>query len=142
MAWFPKQNVVVPVDFSDNSFGAVDTALELVENASGLHLLYVLPDLDPTEPGVIWDTIDDQSRRQHAEKSFASRLADAKYQGIQVEIAFGDPGHEITEFAKRIEAELIVLPSHGRRGWDRLLLGSVAERVLRLAACPVLVLKV
>ena len=53
MAWFPKKKVVVPVDFSDNSFGAVDTALELIENASGLHLLYVLPDLEPTEPGAV-----------------------------------------------------------------------------------------
>ena len=49
--------------------------------------------------------------------------------------------HEIADFAQEKKAELIVLPSHGRTGLTRLLLGSVAEKVVRLAHCPVLVLK-
>ncbi|MEZ6094353.1 MAG: universal stress protein [Pirellulaceae bacterium] len=54
---------------------------------------------------------------------------------------FGDPGSEITRFAKENDAGLIVISSHGRTGVSRLLLGSVAERVVRLAPCPVLVLR-
>ena len=53
----------------------------------------------------------------------------------------GDPGHEITEYAEEIGASLIITPSHGRTGLSRLLIGSVAERVVRLAKCPVMVLK-
>ncbi len=141
MAWLPKKNVVVPIDFSNNSFAALDTALELVEKPSDIHLIHVLPILEPAEPGVIWNTIDDQTRRHHAEQALRERLTDAKYQDISIEIAFGDPGHEIADYAKRIDADLIVMPSHGRTGLKRILIGSVAERVMRLAHCPLLILK-
>ena len=60
---------------------------------------------------------------------------------MHVDVEFGDPGNQIVDFAERISAELIVIPSHGRTGIERLLLGSVAERVARLAPCPVLVLR-
>jgi nucleotide-binding universal stress UspA family protein len=141
MAWLPKTHVVVPVDFSDESFVAVDMALELVESPSQVHTLHVLPVLAVTEPGVIWDTIDDQSRREHAEEALRDKLSDEKYSGIDVVIAIGDPGEEIAEFAQSNGAELIVMPSHGRTGVSRLLIGSVAERVVRLSHCPVLVLR-
>ncbi|HQU42269.1 MAG: universal stress protein UspA [Planctomycetia bacterium 21-64-5] len=139
--WLPKQRVVVPVDFSDESFEALDTALQLVPDASHVSLIYVLPVLDPAEPGVIWTTVDDESRRHHAELALAERLDAPCYTGVKTQIAFGDPGHEIADFAQREHAELIVLSSHGRTGLTRLLIGSVAEKTVRLAHCPVLVLK-
>lgn len=139
--WLPKQRVVVPVDFSDESFAAIDTALELVADASQVSLIYVLPVIDPAEPGVIWTTVDDESRRHHADLALSERLTDSRYASIRREIAFGDPGHEIAAFAQRQHADLIVLPSHGRTGLTRLLIGSVAEKTVRLAHCPVLVLK-
>ena len=61
--------------------------------------------------------------------------------GAHLHVLFGDPGHEIVDLASEIGAELIIMPSHGRRGVKRVLLGSVAERVARLAECPVLVLR-
>lgn len=141
MAWLPKDKVVVPVDFSDGSFAAVDTALELVADASHLYAIYVLPVLEPADPGVIWNTVDDGSRARHAELALREKLTGPKWQDLHVKIAFGDPGHEITDYAQELAADLIALPSQGRRGISRLLLGSVAERVVRLAHCPVLVLK-
>jgi nucleotide-binding universal stress UspA family protein len=141
MAWLPKQVVVVPVDFSDESFAAIDTALELVADASHIHVVHVLPALEPAEPGVIWNSIDDNSRRRHAEQALRERLTDAKYVQLNLHIAFGDPGHAVADFAQQNRAELIVLPSHGRRGLSRLLIGSTAERVVRMAHCPVLVLR-
>jgi nucleotide-binding universal stress UspA family protein len=140
-SWLPKQRVVVPVDFSDESFAAIDTALALVPDASHISLIYVLPVLDPAEPGVIWTTIDDESRRHHAELALHERLSDVRYAGIKSHISFGDPGHEIADFAQSEHADLIVLSSHGRTGLTRLLIGSVAEKTVRLAHCPVLVLK-
>jgi nucleotide-binding universal stress UspA family protein len=141
MSWIPKRNVVVPVDFSDESCAAVDTALELVDSPSALHVIHVLPELLAAEPGMIWDAVDDNSRRNHAVEALKTRFADEKYAGADLAIAFGDPGHEIADFAKSRNAELIVLPSHGRRGISRVLLGSVAERVVRMSHCPVLVLR-
>jgi nucleotide-binding universal stress UspA family protein len=140
MPWLPKKNVVVPIDFSDESFAALTTARELVADPSSLHLVHVLPYLEVTEPGVIWEAIDDASRRKHAEDALRERLG-ASYPGAKIFIAFGDPGREVAEYAQTSGAELIVLPSHGRTGLSRLLIGSVAERVVRLAHCPVLVLR-
>ena len=141
MAWLPKKNIVVPIDFSDDSLSAVDTALELVGNAASVHVIHVLPLLTVADPGVVWEPVDDESRRSHAEDALRQRLSDERYRGVKVEVTIGDPGHEIADYAQEQHAELIVMPSHGRTGIRRLLIGSVAERVVRLAHCPVLVLK-
>jgi len=135
------KTVVVPVDFSEASLAAVDAALELVTDATHLRVINVLPVLEPAEPGVIWNTIDNESRSRHAEQAMRERLDDAKYTGIHIDITFGDAGHEIADFAEQVGADLIVVPSHGRTGLSRMLIGSVAEKVVRLAHCPVLVLK-
>jgi nucleotide-binding universal stress UspA family protein len=139
--WLPKKCVLVPIDFSDESFGALDTALEMVDAPTAVQVLYVLPVLDPAEPGVIWTTIDNSMREKHALDALREKLADAKYQGLHLKVLFGDPGSEIAAFAQSEKADLIVLPSHGRTGLKRFLIGSVSEKVVRLAHCPVLVLR-
>ena len=141
MPWLPKKCVVVPIDFSDESFVALDTALEMVDSPAGVNVLYVLPVLDPAEPGVIWTTIDNTVREKHAMDALKERLGDAKYRGLHLKVMFGDPGSEIAAFAQDEKADLIVLPSHGRTGLRRWLIGSVSEKVVRLAHCPVLVLR-
>lgn len=141
MAWLPKTSVVVPVDFSSESLEAVVLALELVAAPTALHLVHVLPALEPTEPGVIWSTIDNTGRLHHAEQALRQRVDATPAAGAQVAARIGDPGHEIADHAAEVKAELIVLPSHGRTGLARVLLGSTAERVVRLAHCPVLVLR-
>lgn len=141
MPWIPKKNVIVPFDFSDQSIPAVDTALEIVESPSAIHVIHVLPTLEPTEPGVIWSSIDNSGRIHHAEDAIKKQLNAEKYQGLHVVVEIGDPGHEVSDYAKKVSADLIVLPSHGRTGISRLLIGSVAERIVRMAHCPVLVLR-
>ena len=56
--WLPRKSVVVPIDFSDDSFAAVELALAMVEQGSNLHVIHVMPHLSPEEPGIIWDSID------------------------------------------------------------------------------------
>ena len=141
MGWTSKNTVVVPVDFSDESLAAVDTGIQLAASPASVHVLHVLPELSPLEPGELWETIDDTSRSQHAEKVLRERLSGPKYAGLNFEILIGDPGYCIASRAKKLDADLIVLPSHGRTGLAHLLIGSVAERVVRLAHCPVLVLR-
>jgi nucleotide-binding universal stress UspA family protein len=141
MSWVPRQLVIVPVDLSSASLRAVDTARQLVDGPEHIRIIHVLPVLAAAEPGVIWDTVDDSSRSEHAAQAVRERLLEAGYEGLDVSVVVGDPGHEIADFAKQIGADLIVLPSHGRTGLTRLLIGSVAERVVRLAQCPVLVLR-
>jgi nucleotide-binding universal stress UspA family protein len=141
MAWFPKRKVVVPVDFSAESLEAVDVGLQIVDSPAHLHVVHVVIDITPLEAGEVWGVIDPQMRIQQMEKVLKQRLADSKYAGIQQAVLIGEPAHGIANYAQENNAELIVIPSHGRTGLTRLLIGSVAERVVRLAHCPVLVLR-
>jgi len=142
MNWFERKVVLVPFDFSSESREAVDVGMEAIASPTGLHILHVLPVLTPTEPALAYyDLPSDQSRREATEKALREQFCDDKYQAVQMAVAFGDPGQEIAKYAEQIQADLIVLPSQGRTGLKRLLIGSVAERVCRLAHCPVLVLR-
>lgn len=141
MAWFPKRNVVVPVDFSPESLHAVEVGLQLVDQPAHLHVIHVVIDITPLEAGEVWGVIDPQARIEQMEKLLRQKLADAKYAGVQVTVLLGEPAHAIAQYAQDKHVDLIVVPSHGRTGLTRLLIGSVAERVVRLAHCPVLVLR-
>jgi len=141
MNWFPKRTVVVPVDFSDDSLAAVETALDLVGDTSGVRVVHVLPEAAMMDPDPVWIEIDNANRAERTTEALRELLPGEKYEQVQIEIEFGDPGYRIADFAQRVGAELIVVPSHGRTGLGRMLLGSVAERVIRLSHCPVLVLR-
>lgn len=141
ITWLPKKSVVVPLDFSDFSFAALEQALEFVDSPEGIHVVHVLPRLSPMEPGVIWGTIDDDSRRDHAIQALKDRLTGQEYRGITIEIRFGDAARQVARYAEEIHADLIVVPSHGRTGASHVLIGSTAERIVRNSHCPVLVLR-
>jgi nucleotide-binding universal stress UspA family protein len=141
MSWLPRRTIVVPIDFSDDSLTTLDVAHELIDDIRNLHLIHVLPIITPNDPGVIWEMIDDQPRADHASEALLAKVADRGLEGSQIAIRFGDPGHQIVDYAQEVHADMIALSSHGQTGLTRLLLGSVAEKVVRLAHCPVLVLK-
>ena len=101
----------------------------------------VLPELSLGEAGVIWDEIKNENRIEHAREAIVAKLSDPKYAELKIDVEIGDPGHRIADVAARLDADLIVMPSHGRTGIAHMLIGSVAERVLRLTHCPVLVLR-
>jgi nucleotide-binding universal stress UspA family protein len=141
MAYFPKRLVVVPVDFSEESLAAVAVGRQLVDSPEHLHIIHILIDVAPLEAGEVWGVIDQQPRLEQAEKSLREKLSAPEYQGAKLAVLLGEPAHGIADYAQDKHAELIVIPSHGRTGITRLLIGSVAERVIRLAHCPVLVLR-
>lgn len=141
MSGFQAKTIVAPVDFSDDSLAAVGTAVDIASSPSDVHVVHVIPQLNIAEAGVIWQEIDDSTRRQHAAETLRGQLSDKKYAQAHIHVEVGDPGHCVANFAERISADLIVMPSHGRTGLAHMLLGSVAERVVRLSHCPVLVLR-
>lgn len=140
MAFVPKKQVIVPVDFSEPSLEAVRVARGLVDAPGALHIVHVLPMLSPMDPGVVWDAWNDETRREHAIDALKKHV-DAAASGAAMSVRIGDPAREVANLAQEIGAELIVIPSHGRTGAARVLIGSVAERVVRHAHCPVLVLR-
>lgn len=141
MSWLPKKNVVVPVDFSEQSLEAIQTALELVESTANVHIVHVVVPLTTITVGEAWAVEDIASRMSAARDYLAAFLKQHAVIGITSAVREGDPGLQIAEYAKSIGADLVVIPSHGRHGVQRLLLGSVAERVLRHVECPILVLR-
>ncbi len=142
MSIMQAQRIVVPVDFSDISFDAVERALEIAGgDAKRISIIHVLADLSVNEPGAIWGEINNEKRSRNVKENLRQKLTGDRYQGLQIEVEFGDAGHRIAEFATSIGADLIVMPSHGRTGLSRVLIGSVAQRVVQLAHCPVLVLR-
>lgn len=141
MNWLPKKTVLVPIDFSEPSLEAVRLGRSMVEDVSGLHVLYVLQPISVLEPGVTWGTVTDETREENVLKSMHEKLDDPELEGAAFKALHGSPGIEIADYAEKIHADLIVIPSHGYGSFKRLLLGSVADRVLHHAPCPVLVLR-
>jgi nucleotide-binding universal stress UspA family protein len=141
MSWFAEKKIVVPVDFSVESLIAIRVALEIAADPEDIHTLHVLRPPSAIDPGVVWDAVTDESRVESALESLRERLAKEGFSGVDAHVEIGDPGHAIVDYTERIGADLIILPSHGRTGVSRLLMGSVAERVCRYAHCPVLVLR-
>lgn len=141
MSWLPKQNVVVPVDFSSQSLHAIQTAIELAGKPQNVHVVHVVVPLATVTVGEVWVAEDVASRLSAAQEYMQKFLLENSITGVTTEIREGDPGLQIAEYASSISADLVVIPSHGRHGVQRLLLGSVAERVLRHVECPILILR-
>lgn len=141
MSWLPKKTVVVPIDFSGKSVEAISAALEMVEEASSIHAIHVVVPLGNMSPGMEWGAIDDQSREDAVQDHFSEFLTEHGFSGVTTVVRVGDPGMEISEYAREASSDLIVIPSHGFHGLKRFVLGSVAERVIRHAECAVLVLR-
>lgn len=141
MAWTQKECVIVPVDFSEDSVAAVDVGLDFADDPSHVHVVYVARPVHPVEPAVMWDAVSNEERISHLESALKEKFTDSKYSGLQYKVLMGSPGSEIVSYAETAGADLIVMPSHGRTGLKRMTLGSVAERVVRMAHCPVLILR-
>lgn len=141
MSGLDAKKIIVPIDFSDFSQLAIDQALDIAGDDSVIRLVHVLVPMSVMEPGVLYGDITDESRIESVEKHLREKYTGPKYAKVTPYAVIGDAGREITEYAEQENADLIVMPSHGHGFLKHLMLGSVAERVVRLAHCPVLVLK-
>ena len=139
------RRILVPVDFSDSSGPALAVADELAAlygaRVDALHAAFV-PDLpDVYEFGLLFDGSypDVVARAGDALRSLVGRFVSAEHRG-EVVVRVGPPAPTILAEAEALGAGLLVMPTHGRTGLERLAFGSVAEGVLRRAPCPVLAL--
>lgn len=139
MSLLTSDRILVPIDFSDVSFVALDETLNFIQNPSKITVLHVLSPLPAVEPSVIWQTTDDNTRKQNVINAFHERYPKSLVEHLQFEVTIGEPSSEIVDYAQKHNINLIVIASHGRTGLNRFLIGSVAERVARHAKCPVLI---
>lgn len=135
------KTVVVPVDFSDSTEASIHAGLERVEDPNGLHLVHVVFPLDVRTHGLLPDEASDRSREQIAAANLREMADRLGANAAKVTVLTGDAGLQTADYAKKVNADLIVVPSHGYHGVKRLLLGSTAERIIRHAHCSVLVLR-
>ncbi|MEG8946327.1 universal stress protein [Rosettibacter firmus] len=144
---FDIKNIIIPTDFSSLSFSAFDYAVDLAEKIGAkIHLIYVLEKTPPflavhsldVSEDEIMNNMEEEAKRQLNET--AQKLQnDSNVEIIQV-LRKGIDYEEIVKYSNEVEKGLIVIATHGRTGILHTLLGSVAEKVIRYAKCPVLVI--
>jgi nucleotide-binding universal stress UspA family protein len=145
----PLQRILWPTDFSDASYEALRTADTLASHFSAeLVLLHVIPPV-PLIPG--YDApvgIGSTSYLEQIETTARESLDKIAVERISGEVAslkvvvHGNPPEEVVRTAAEYNADLIVIATHGLTGWRRFIFGSVAEKVIRMASCPVLSIQV
>jgi nucleotide-binding universal stress UspA family protein len=139
---FPVKTILHPTDFSAPSISAFEMAGALARDYSARLILFHVqpvaasPELEPLQP-----------RNDYKEKLWEEfrklQESDPRIRELRVETVLreGHPAVEILRMANEIGCDLIVMGTHGRTGLGRLLMGSVAEQVVRQAICPVLTIK-
>lgn len=140
----PK-TIVVPTDFTAGADAALDYATALAGKLDArVHLVHVVSVtalgasmLVPVTPATVDDILD--GSQKFLDELVAARASLCAFGPTSLET--GDAETQITNVATRLRADLIVMGTHGRRGFRRLVLGSVAEAVARVAPCPVLLVR-
>lgn len=135
------KKILFPTDFSHVSEVCLDQAATLAHD-TGATLLVLHVEEPPIgyAGGEMYYSLPQDEHSQREEMLQAQRPHDASVP-VEHRLVQGDPGRQIVQIAEDEHVELIVLPSHGRSGLRRLLMGSVAEFVVRHANCPVLTIK-
>ena len=153
----PIRRILVPTDFSATADAALDYAQLLAARfGATLQLLHVLDDpfIDEglvAEAYVSAGPVLRTALLRDAQARLAQRVAPLRRADqregspglirVEAEVLFGDGAHTIAEYARDRQVDLVVMGTHGRRGVAHLLMGSVAERLVRTAPCPVLTVR-
>lgn len=126
--------ILVPTDFSDCAAAGLDYAMTLAKPFNASLILVHAIEETPYTAAQGFTFI---QQRERLLSDLSKRLAKEKIPA-EAHLVHGTPFREIINLAKRERADLIVIGTHGRTGFDHLITGSVAEKVLRLAPCPVI----
>jgi len=139
------KRILVPTDFSEASNAAYRYALRFAQQfRAELHILHVLePACPPDLAGFPGMPAFSDVERGPTEKKLRAWTHSVAAMGVSAKMAVrnGLPSHEIVEAAKDLDIDLIIIATHGYTGWKHFCIGSTAERVVRAAPCPVLVVR-
>lgn len=133
------ENILLP---TDGSIGTAHVALQAIDLArqygATIHVLHVVDDDFRTRIGEFTGADDELERRGEQAIERVEHMITAHDVAVETVLETGDPATTIVEYAADIDADVVVLGTHGRSGVERRLIGSVAERVVRRSPCPVL----
>lgn len=135
--------IVLPIDFSELSMAAVPWAKRMAALTDGtVHCVYTVEppqvysalDMAPAVPLPTTDELTESAKQQ------LDTFAREQLSGVATEshVLIGKPSEQIVEYANKVNADLIVMTTHGYSGIEHVVLGSTTETVLRKASCPVL----
>jgi nucleotide-binding universal stress UspA family protein len=138
------KQILCSTDFSEASLEGLKYGVQMAKQFGArltvAHVVPLIPPL-PSDPNFVFKVPEyERALHQDAQRKIEKILKDLEPQGIVAKsvLGHGDPGEEIVRLAADEGADLIVISTHGATGWRHLLFGSVAEKVVRLASCPVL----
>lgn len=142
----PKK-ILAPIDFSTHSHEAFDAAVDIAGRYEAeivlVHVVPMLPSL-PSFKTAFHEGEYEKELHVEAERRLDAMVQELKARGIQARSVVGtanDIAMEILRTAEHEQTDLIVISTHGMGGWRQLAFGSVAEKVVRLASCAVLVIR-
>jgi len=141
---FPYRSILIPIQFDDPSLLALSFAKRIaVLHGATLHLLHIVPKLRAIgEPDV---SENEHTRREKTARATLVEISNRHLTGVKHQIRTAAASSRglakaVVQVATEVDADLIVLKTHGRTGLSHLILGSVAEEIVRTAPCPVLTL--
>ncbi len=139
------QHILVPIDFSEPSRRALRSAIQFAERfGARITLLHVVEPLDQPDFAYFPLSLDSGKIIKMAKRKLdvLARMPKGGKCAIETKLVrTGKPFHEITEAARELKVDLVIISTHGYTGVKHALLGSTAERVVRHAPCPVLTIR-
>lgn len=136
--------ILYPTDFSDSAENALQYVTSLAKKyGSKIHVLHVVEPFTYTSDFGIDYSVQYREMEATAKRMIDEIVASIRKNGFDAEgaILSGEPFVEIIRYARQENSDLIVMATHGRKGIEHVLLGSVAEKVVRKSPCPVLTVK-
>ena len=145
----PVKKIVCPTDFSEPSYEALKTAVEMADHFSAelvvVHVVTPIPFIPiHDDPSSFNLPVYEKEMETSAQKSLAQVFEEKipKSLNCRTLVMQGDPAPQIVRLTDDEAADIIVIATHGLTGWRKFMFGSVTEKVIRLANCPVLSIRV
>ncbi len=140
------KKILCPVDFSEFTDEIIEYALDIAKKYDAeLYLIHIIPNLNYFTPYESFFTpenliVVEKNMETEVNKDFDDLMKKINGPAVKV-IKNGTPFVEIINYARSESMDLIIIGTHGRSGLEHILIGSVAERVIRKAPCPVLTVR-
>lgn len=143
----PVKRILAPTDFSGVSVDTLVQASELARHfGAELLVVHVIPPVPtlPADPSYSFEVpAYQEALRTNSERRLDEMVEERIDKDIPCRrmVSYGEPAQEIVRLAEEEKVDLVVIATHGLTGWQHLVFGSVAEKVVRLSHCPVLTVR-
>ncbi len=141
------QTIVTPIDFSDNAELILQSAIYMAETFKAkLHIIFIVQNFEDysgffvakmTAPNIEQDLLTGAEEKMHSFCSTYQEVFEKANIEVEQKVLVGDVSEKIVEYSEEVSCDLIVMGTHGYKGLERIMFGSVADKVVKSASCPV-----